>query len=45
MTTMLALVMMIKGVQVELPAPAYLIGDHAYVTARAVFEQLGWQVT
>lgn len=45
MTTMLALVLMINGVQVELPAPAYLIGDHAFVPARAVFEQLGWQVT
>ena len=44
MMPMLALVLMINGVQVELPAPAYLIGDYAFVPARAVFEKLGRQV-
>lgn len=44
MTAYLALILMINGVQVDLPAPAYLIGDYAFVPARAVFEKLGRQV-
>lgn len=40
----LAIVLMINGVQIELPAPAYLVGDYAYMPARAVFEYLGYEV-
>ena len=43
-STLLALVLMINGVQVDLPAPAYMVGDNAFVPARAVFEKLGWNV-
>jgi len=40
----IAIVLMINGVQIDLPAPALLIGDYAYVPARAVFEYLGYEV-
>ena len=38
------IVLMLNGVQVDLPAPAYLIGNYAYVPARAVLEHLGCEV-
>jgi hypothetical protein len=41
---MLALVLMLNGVQVDLPTPAYLVGENAFVPARAVFEKLGYPV-
>jgi len=34
------IVLMLNGVQVDLPAPAYLVGSYAYVPARAVLERL-----
>lgn len=42
MSHLLAIVFLLNGVQVDLPAPALLIGQTSYVPARAVLESLGW---
>lgn len=44
MTAAVAIVFLLNGIQVDLPAPALLIGDNSYVPARAVFQRLGWEV-
>ncbi|HEY3397362.1 MAG TPA: BsuPI-related putative proteinase inhibitor [Armatimonadota bacterium] len=44
MSATLVLIFLLNGVQVNLPAPALMFGDSAFVPARAVFEKLGWEV-
>ena len=44
MTEAVVIVFLLNGMQVQLPAPAQLIDNVAYVPARAVFEDLGWKV-
>ena len=44
MSAAIVIVFLLNGVQVNLPAPALLIDNTAYVPARAVFEKLGWSV-
>jgi hypothetical protein len=44
MSAALVIVFLLNGVQVNLPAPAYMLGDTAYVPARAVFEDCGLKV-
>ncbi len=44
MTAALAIVFLLNGAQVDLPVPALIVNNAAYVPARAVLEQLGWKV-
>ncbi len=44
MAAAVVIVFLLNGMQVDLPAPALLIGEVSYVPARAVFERLGWEV-
>jgi hypothetical protein len=45
MTAAIAIVFLLNGAPVQLPAPAVMIDNTAYVSARAVFEKLGWEIS
>ena len=39
-----AIALLLNGAPMDLPAPAVMLGDYAYVPARPVLEKLGWEV-